>query len=55
MLISNKARISGKLSSRKHKQITKSELRPLIMVKQDFRDLFGSKMSGLGKFYIALI
>ena len=45
--ISHRARMSGEFYSRKDSHSTKLEHRPQIFVKQRFRELSGSELSGL--------
>ena len=44
---SHRARMSGEFDSRKYSHSTKLEQRPWIFVKLSFRELYGSKLSGL--------
>ena len=43
--------MSGEFGSRKHSHSTKLERRPEIFVKLNFRELWGSKLSGLQPFH----
>ena len=45
-----RARMSGEFDSRKDSYLTKLEQRPRIFVKLSFRELCGSKLSGLHSF-----
>ena len=45
--VSHRARMSGEFDSRKYSHSTKLEQRPQIFVKLSFRELCGSKLSGL--------
>ena len=47
---SHRARMSGEFDSRKDSYSTKSELKPRMFVKLSFRELCGSKLSGLHPF-----
>ena len=49
-LVLHRARISGEFDSRKDSHSTKLERRPQIFVKLSFRELCGSKLSGLHPF-----
>ena len=48
--VSHRARMSGEFESRKDSHSTKFERRPQIFVKLSFRELCGSKLSGLHPF-----
>ena len=48
--VSHRARMSGEFYSRKDSHSTKLEQRPQIFVKLSFRELCGSKLSGLHPF-----
>ena len=50
MFVSHRARMSGEFDSRKDSHSTKLEQRPQIFVKLSFRELCGSKLSGLHPF-----
>ena len=48
--VSHRARMSGEFESTKDSHSTKFERRPQIFVKLSFRELCGSKLSGLHPF-----
>ena len=48
--VSRKARMSGEFDSRKDSYSTKLQRRPQIFIKLSFRELCGSKLSGLHPF-----
>ena len=53
--VSHKTRMSGEFDSRKDSCSTELEQRPQIFVKVSFRELWGSKLSGLQPFDMAII
>ena len=53
--VSHKVRMSGEFDSRKDSYSTELEQRPQIFVKLSFRELRGSKLSGLQPFDMAII
>ena len=53
--VSHKTRMSGEFDSRKDSYSTELEQRPQIFVKVSFRELWGSKLSGLQPFDMAII
>ena len=48
--VSHRARLSGEFVSKKDSHSTKLEPRPVIFVKLRFREVYGSKLSGLHPF-----